>query len=336
MIVSDRCARALKPVLMAVMAMLMPWPGEARAQCNITAVASVTPLTTSAGTYTPPTVPVSTTLSLTMTYTVTSGLVGGQNCRARLTFQRPTLPATMTNGASTMPYTIRRMAAGGNVLMITGGTPVNTQWISVTGNGPAANTSAVRTSTFPAVFPILQPGGSFTAGSYSDTTLNVQVFNDPPGSAINLVRSLPFTMTGTVVTSCAISAPANTNQVIGVNALAQTTGMLTGPPSFTVSCTNISDVTLTSQNGAVTLGGVLEGALGAVPGFRNKIEYATSINGGAGAVTLDTALASSALGLFRSVTTSVTPTVPITPETSIVPLVAGGYSDVLTVSVIPR
>ena len=112
--------------------------------------------------------------------------------------------------------------------------------------------------------------------------------------------------------------------------------MATGAPNVGVSCTGPSNVALISQNGAVTLGGVLEATLTAVPSFRNKIEYSASTNGGAGTVSLNTATTNSASGVFNTTAVTSGTTVTIAPQASAVPLVAGTYSDTLILRITPQ
>jgi hypothetical protein len=161
-------------------------------------------------------------------------------------------------------------------------------------------------------------------------------------SAMAQTASQDITITASVDGFCAISGAANTTALIPTST---TTGLTTGsPPSptFNVTCNKGSTVKLTSLNGASTLGNALENAiLTSALGFRNKIEYSASVTGpGSTAVVLDTNVVSgpgaNVTGAFAVGAASASATtVTITPETSTSPLLAGSYSDTLTVTIAP-
>ncbi|NJO34026.1 MAG: hypothetical protein HC869_13670 [Rhodospirillales bacterium] len=300
--------------------------GGAKAACTLSGALVTSSTIVSAGTYTPPTAPTTQTATITLSLVYQSGSNG--QCLGAVAFNRGSLPAAMSRvgGGGTLPYTMTNV---GTSVLFTGTTPGSSNFISFQ---VSAGTASISLN----VDLLEQPGASVLSGLYTDN-LTLQVFNrsrsNVQGAA---VASSAFTVTGTVNTACSIANAANTSQTIGVTT-GLTTGMTSAAPTFDVSCNNPSTVSLTTQNGAVTRGGVLESALSAIAGFRNKIEYSASINGGAGAVTLNTATSTSISGTFNSAPITNRPmSVTIAPESSTVPLVSGTYSDVLTVSIIPQ
>lgn len=264
-------------------------------------------------------------------FSVTVTNSSSSSCTFVLSVQRTTLPASMTNGANTLSYVIER--SGGGSIMHTGGTTTaGTSTASATLASSASTTINLR---------VRLPAGQSTAnasGTYSDASPLIEVWQlNGSGVPTTLRSSVPMSITNTRLGSCTITDAANTSQTISVGSTGLTTGMANVAPSFNVTCSGASNVSLTSQNGAVTRGNVLEGSLAIVSGFRSKIEYSASINGGAGTVTLDTASATSATGVFNAAAVSALGTqVTITPESSIVPLLAGTYRDVLTISIVPQ
>lgn len=292
---------------------------------------TITPLSANLGSYTPPgAAPADVLLPIVLNYTVSTGAHG--SCQFALGFQRPTLPATMSRnggGSTTVPFTVQR--SNGPSLLYSG-VPLATNPFDF--SVIASSTTAVLNVRFQ-----MAPTVSTLGGSYSDN-LTLTVHNRNGTLVQNQLAALNFAVNGTINTSCSIANANNTSQVISVGSTGLTTGMQGAPPQFNVSCNSSSNVSLSSQNGAVTRGGLLEGALTAVSGFRNRIEYQATINGGAGAVSLNTSsggAAVSANGVFNAAAvTSQGTTVTITPESSTVPLLAGSYSDVLTVTITPQ
>lgn len=341
-----RALRFLVAAICAVLAAPLFISQALAGTCSITgaSVTSISPSSSpSIGTYTSPTAlsPVSVTVNLTVAVTLGGG--GTHNCNGGVAFYRTTSATgtlTRSGGGSTIPYALTT-TGGTNVISLSGSTPANGQFAFFTSNVTTGNTSFSASGTF-----TLQgnPTGSPLSGNYSDTNLSVIVFNasgsggSVQGSVFAATGTSP-TITGAVSTSCSIVTGSlqNASQVIGVNGVGQTTGMSTAMPQFSITCNNSSTVSLTSANSAVTRGGVLKSALPAISNFRNKIDYSASINGGAGAVTLNTATASTASGTFNAASvTSLATTVTLTPETSTVPLQYGSYADKLTITVTPN
>jgi hypothetical protein len=303
----------------------------AEAGCNVTTATITSVNSASIGTYSAPVALGPVTVSVTFTYTTSGG--GGSGCHGGAAFSRPAgTSGALNNGSATIPYTLFGSTSGVSPLY-TGATPTSTQYEPFV---LAAGSTGSATVTF-----ILQGSPSTTAlsGSYADN-LTLNIF-DVKGTNIQggAIGSSNFTIMGAVSSSCVVvnGTLQNANQTIGVGVLGQTTGMATGAPSFNVTCSAPSTVALSSTNGAVTRGGVLKSSLVAVPNFRNKIEYFATLNGGAGSVTLNTATGNTVNGVFNATSIASRATiVTITPEASIVPLVAGSYSDILRIIVTPN
>lgn len=117
---------------------------------------------------------------------------GNPTCRVGLSFTRPTLPATMTNGSTTLQYSIE--STGGATLLQTTGfaflsSPPSANRIDVTLAGGATVNVNVR---------IRIPAGqtSATSGSYTDGTVTVGIYElflgCQSGSSTNRIsRSTP-------------------------------------------------------------------------------------------------------------------------------------------------
>lgn len=257
-------------------------------------------------------------------------------CTFVLAVHRATLPASMINGSNSLIYVVER--SGGGSIMYTGAAP--------TAGQSTTSTTVARGGSTTVSLRVRLPAGQTTAtamGTYTDISPLIQVWEiNGSGTPTTLRSSVSMSVTNVNGSACVVSNPSNTGQTISVGVSGLTQGMVTAAPTFEVTCSAAANVVVSSQNGAVTLGNVAKTALAAVSGFRNKIEYAASVNAPAGTVTLTTsnsatAPASTPTVLFSatSVTNRVT-TVTITPESSTVPLLAGSYGDVLTVTLVPQ
>jgi hypothetical protein len=271
-------------------------------------------------------------------YSFSFGVTNFSNraCRFVLSIRRATMPASMTNGTASISYAVERTT--GVLIMRTAATPTAGQsttsvrlvagastTINVRARLPASQTTAIRN------------------GIYTDATLTLEVWQSTTaGTPTALRSSSAMSISATRSGTCAISSPTNVTQTIATSAVGLTTGMSTPSPTFLVTCSVISNVVLSSQNGAVTLGNVLETSLTPVGGFRNKIDYSATINAPAGTVTLDTgasvaAPAATPTQVFSNAAeANRLTTVTITPETSTVPLIAGTYEDLLTIRITPQ
>jgi hypothetical protein len=351
--------RWLAGVVAVACALVAGRGGPAWADCTVTSVTSVSPASYNVGTYgTGSTLPSPPSSTRQLSFSVRAVAVsnGNQtnainsNCDVRVVLRRPTMPASMTtnSGPAALPYSATisgdAMVPGSTAVASNPGNPANPGTLQGTLNG-----STPVTLTFAADFAVTlsNPTSTPTVGSGYLDTLFFDIYNWPQSNGApnrrQLVGTITFNPTATVTQSCSIANPQNvTNQVFAVAANGTTTGQKTGgTPSFNVSCTGRSNVSLTSANGAVTRGNVPIASLGTASGsFRNRIHYTASVNGGAGAVTLNTAsAATSGLAAFStSVLSNSATTVAITPETitSATPLLAGTYGDTLTISIVPQ
>lgn len=328
--------RAFFQLLAAVALSALP-VASARAICDVTSFTSVSPTTHALGTYTGTTVPGTTTRTLTINFMATGN--GGGNCRLRLFLRRTAAPAEL-NTSPASPVPLPYSASIDGVAMRFAASPA----VSPTGGdlvtvpSPNSSTPVARSGTTSiSVTPGAVSGAPWAGTGYVDNVF-IDLYYVPQGSTTRMyVGTMPFSFTAIVSQSCSITSPANVAQVVAVNSVGLTSGMATASPSFNVLCTGASNVTLSTLNGAVTLGGVAKASLTPISGFRKAIDYSASINGGAGAISLNTASATSATGTFNNSPVTTTGTqVTITPATSSVPLVAGSYSDTLTVSILPQ
>jgi hypothetical protein len=308
---------------------------SALAVCTATALTTATPGTVTTGTYTGLVAPTAqlTTYSVTVRYTNT---VSGEACSILMSFQRASLPATMSNGTATTPYTVQSAFGGGNTLLFAGSTVslANTQSYSFTA---ATGTGTNRTATFNAnVYFLMQPATQQAAGSYTDN-LTMYVF---PGAGGTSFGSRAVTVNGTVAKYCTINGVATgttDTATIPVSALGAVTTSVINRSYANVLCNVTSNVQLSSANGAVRI------VTSPPSGFTNQINYSSTASfSGANAV-FDTSSNPAATGAESggtSTTTSALPTgtlaVTITPQATAQPLLPGSYSDVLTVSIIPQ
>jgi hypothetical protein len=313
---------------------------QARALCSVL-TASVTPLTASTGTYTPPNAPAAQSVSLTVTgtYVAALGDLGG-GCEIAVAFNRASLPASMTltsGGTATLPYTLQSQASGGNSLLYTGGgTPSSSNALPMTftAAGLAGNFNVTGT-----VWALAQPVDPQQAETYQDN-ITVKAFSSTLGGVLQTpVSSQTFTVTGQVAKSCTIGGVAHPSSDTATIPISAGGLVNTSPINRSYAnavCNTPSNLQLTSQNGAVT-------TASAVTGLQNFINYSASASFSGASASLDTAGNPGASGSESgspSPTSGNTPTgtlsVTITPEINTGRLVAGGYTDTLTISIIPQ
>jgi len=329
-----RARHALNLCVIAFAAMIEP----AGATCSINGTGmTISPSSASTGTYTAPTAPAAQSGSIVVSGTYNTDFAGG-TCNIAISFQRGSYPpATMsTTGGATLPYTIQTSAGGGNTLLFTGGTvgSSNYEQYSFASAGIFQFNHAFS-ATLP-VYYLMQPGSPQAAGSYSDT-LTLYFFDLSTGYSVG---SRSFTVTGTVSKACTIggvATPAADSATIPITAGGAVNTAVINKSYSSVACNAPANVQLTSQSGAVTI------ASSPPSGFTNMINYnATATFSGASA-SLNTAtnpLASGAESGTAVSTSGSTPSgtmsVSITPQANSASLVAGTYSDVLTISIIPQ
>ncbi|MBS0252179.1 MAG: hypothetical protein JSR78_14070 [Proteobacteria bacterium] len=314
---------------------------HAQALCAILS-ASVTPLSVSTGTYSPPNAPTpqSVTITVSGTFLATLGdLAGG--CAIAVAFNRSSLPASMalaSGGAASMPYALQSASSGGNSLLYTGG-GLPAQSNSLLLNFPASTLSVANFSVTGTVWALAQPVDPQQAGSYLDS-LTVRVFSSTlAGLLQGQISSQTFTVTGQVAKSCTIGGlfyPSIDTATIPVTAGGQVVTAAINKSYANALCNTPSNLQLTSQNGAVT-------TASAVAGLQNFIDYSVSASFAGASASLDTASnpgtgaqeSSSPVSTSGS-TPSGTLSVAIVPQLNSQRLVAGAYADTLTITITPQ
>ena len=254
-----------------------------------------------------------------------------KTCNFALSFTRSTVPARMTNGAWTLQYSIES-SSGTTLLQTTG---------YVAGTSPAAaNRLAGFVGTNSSVtlnVRIRIPAGqtSAAAGSYSDSTVTIGIYEISGSSPVDTVDTKAFTVGATVVTACTLPTPDATT-------LNFTPAITDGVPNasyvlrstFTsVACTQPSRIRLSGSALQPTP------ALSAASGFDNFINWRAYGVFSAASATLNTSSASSATSLDFNVPSGAVSGATITVDVNLVagnPLLAGSYSAILTVSIDPN
>ncbi len=161
------------------------------------------------------------------------------------------------------------------------------------------------------------------------------------GAGKAMAADQAININATVTSFCSIGG--NTGSLTAVNANLSTSNgnVSTAPvsvPIGAVVCNGAANVTLSSANGAAY------GPAGPVPsGFQNRINYGASTTGVPVTVTVNASDADGVAGpaITAGPTaqgpafTASTVTVDITPVANPLPLLAGSYSDVLTLTIAP-
>jgi hypothetical protein len=314
---------------------------QAQAVCAILS-ASVSPLSLSTGTYSPPNAPSSQSLTITVngTYLAALGdLAGG--CAIAVAFNRPSLPASMaltSGGSASMPYALQSASSGGNSLLYTGsGLPAQSNSLLL--NFPASTLSVASFSVSGTVWALAQPIDPQQAGSYLDG-LTVRVFSSTlAGILQGQVSSQTFTVTGQVAKSCTIGGlfhPTADTATIPVTAAGQVVTAAINKSYANALCNTPSTLQLTSQNGGVT-------TASAVTGLQNFIDYSASASFAGASASLNTAdnpgTGSQESGAPASTSGNLpsgTMSVSIVPQLNNKRLVAGAYADTLTITISPQ
>lgn len=123
--------------------------------------------------------------------------------------------------------------------------------------------------------------------------------------------------------------------ITGAGAVDTTTQVPSGSPFASVACNAPSNLRLTSQSGGVKT------ATAAVTGFTGRINYTASATWNSVTATIDTSLAGASgpySGAIAPVATAFSGSlsVSITPTANTLPLLAGTYSDILRVTLVPQ
>jgi hypothetical protein len=315
---------------------------EANALCASLS-ASASPLGVSTGTYTAPNAPAAQPVSITIsgTYTTILGALGG-DCPVGVTFNRASLPATMAitgGGAATLPYTLQSAANGGNTLLYTGaGLPdaANIVTFTLPATLVGVQTPFTRIVT---VWALAQPVTPQQAGSYLDG-ITLDIFSTTLAGVFHTkTNSQTFTVTGTVAKSCTIGGVAHPSADTATIPITASGAVATTPIDRSYAnavCNTPSNLQLISQNGAVK-------ATAAVAGLANLIDYAAAATFSGARATLNTAAVPTAVGAESGVaiptignTSSGSLSVTIKPQPNTQPLLAGAYSDTLSITLTPQ
>lgn len=332
----------LHSILILVMLCAIP-ATEAFATCTIRANGlSINPGTGSTGTYTQPTPPVDQAVTFTVSGTYRTNNTPNLTCTVAISFNRSSLPASMTisGGGATLPYTIRSAAGGGNTLLYTGGgVPGAANRLAVSFTAAGTNLNAVPFSINLTAYFLAQPVSPQRAGSYSDA-LTLNVYNVTTAGVATLRFSRAFTTTGTVAAACTIGGvymPAADSATIPVSPSGVVDTSTINRSFTSILCSAPANVQLISQSGAV------KNAAGAVSGFSNLINYSATASFSGASASLNTATIpaasapeTGAVSSTSGVTPSGTMLVTVTPATSASPLLAGGYSDTLRITITPQ
>lgn len=315
-------------VLLGFAAMMLG-SGLAHAQCKITSVnaASLTVLSS----YTPSTSAQSLTATLNVTVTKTNGANGG--CTSLALAYTGASPL-LVNLPSQLPYTLST-TSGGTSILYNGGTPAAFATIPSLPN--TAGSTSFTVSLFLNVPALTLPQiAALSSGSYT-ANLTLQIFSGTtPVSGLSRVFSISLTVnatractiggSGTPTRGSATIPVANNGQITNLSPITPTL-----PLGNAVVCTGSGAVVidLLSQNGRLT------GPSNSNPAFSNTINYTASASvAGGTAATFNSSSGVAVQGTAGA--TSGNLTVSITPVNPSAPLVAGSYSDVLTVRVTPQ
>jgi hypothetical protein len=254
-----------------------------------------------------------------------------QTCNFALSFTRASLPATMTNGSTTLQYTIE--STGGATLLQTTG------FVFLT-SPPAANRLAGFVGVSSSVnltVRIRIPAGqtSASAGSYTDNTVTIGIYRLIIGLPIAIVDERTFTVTTTIAPACILPAPDNTS-------LNFTSAISAGlPDPLVVLRSTFTGVACTQRSRLRLSGSALQPspAIGAVAGFDNFIDWQAVGVFGAATTTLTTSSASVATSAGYNVPSGAFTGATITVDVNLLagnPIQAGTYSGVLTVTIDPN
>ncbi len=251
-------------------------------------------------------------------------------CNVGLSFTRATLPATMSNGSTTLQYSIE--STGGATLLQTTGfvtftSPQAANRIDVTiAPGGTANVT-VR---------IRIPAGqsSATAGNYTDATVTVGIYEIIFGVPFRIVDERAFTVNASIAGSCTLPVPdvSTLNFTPAITSGIPNPGYVLTSTFSGVSCTAPSRIRLSGSAMVPTP------AIGAVSGFDNSIDYLAIGQFGAASVALNTSVASQATSVATNVVSGAVSGASITVDVNLLanqPILAGSYSSILTVTIDP-
>ncbi len=251
-------------------------------------------------------------------------------CDLALSFTRASLPATMTNGSTTLEYSIE--SPGGATLLQTSGfilstSPQAANRIDLTlAPGGSANVS-VR---------IRIPAGqtSATTGSYADGSVTVGIYELSSGSPLQTLDEHIFTVNASITSGCTLPAPdvSTLNFSSAISQGIPNPGFVLRSTFNGVSCTAPSRIRLTGSPLVATP------AIGAVAGFDNAIDYLAIAQFGAASTALNTTVATQVTSAGTNVASGAVSGATVTVDVNLLvgqPILAGTYASVLTVTIDP-
>lgn len=243
-------------------------------------------------------------------------------CSVELAFQANT-PVRMLGPGTPLTYDVQ-IPSTATSLLFAAGTPAATMPIAI---GPGSSGTATA--------QVALPGNQIvTAGSYGDTTLMAHVY-DKSGTSLVSLKSVSVPISTTVVPACQFEAP--TNPTINFSG-AITNGLPNASHvgSVTLSslhCTAPSRVSLSAGPMLLTTAATGGAAFDSLINFR-----ATATLAGASTL-LDTSAGTTAISTATNVISGATLNSAVQVNVSLLrnkPLLAGTYSSVMTVSVVPN
>ena len=295
-----------------------PWGSS---PCAIEQVLSIRPSLANLGTYTPPDMPAAVRVDITIELKTS----GEGTCHGALTFYRAGLPAAMRvdGGSATRGYTIQSAPAGGDALLFAAWPPVGRTLDFTVQAG-----WGTRSVTLPVY--VAAASGWSQSGPYADTVL-VKVIDRAAGGW-RIVRYRPFTVAAAVGQACDLPAPSISSLDFSSaikNGLANTT-------SLTVTFSGVA----CSAPARIRLHGepLINPMIPPAANFDNFIDWRADATFGAARALLDTRQTNEVTSAARNVVSGATQAGVITVEVQLVagrPVVAGHYSNVLTVSIDP-
>ena len=207
-----------------------------------------------------------------------------KDCNFGLSFTRSTLPAVMTNGGSTMQYSIEK-TSGGSLLQTVG---------YVAGSSPASASRldgyVARSSSTTLTVRIRIAAGqtSVVQGTYADTFITAGLYEVASGAPIAIIQEKAFSVSATVTSACQLPAPDISSHDFSA---AITSGL---PSSAVVRTSTFTGVSCTQPARIRLSGSALQptSAISTVAGFDNFINWQATGSFGAATATLSTATAS--------------------------------------------
>lgn len=323
---------ALFGVLLLALVMVFV-AGPARAACTIGG-ANATTISSATSTNLTPAYDPSAIGDQLHNFTVTvsnPNTAGGATCRVGLSFTRATLPATMTNGTTTLQYSIE--STGGATLLQTTGFV----FISSPPGANRINLNLAPGEVANVTVRVRIPAGqtSSTSGAYSDATLTVGIYELFFGVfPIRIVDERAFTVNASITGSCTLPAPdfSTLDFTPAITSGVPNPGYILRSTFSGVSCTAPSRIRLSGSAMVRTP------AAAPVAGFDNQIDYLAIGQFGAATAALRTDLGTQATSTATNVGSGAVTGATITVDVNLLagqPILAGDYSAVLTVTIDP-